>query len=1208
MEINNIELQALLDIALNQKINGTEEVFIPQILNLYKDNLKCLYSNLYEFGKQVNASLDSAKLSLEFNKNLTKFTEDIDDTNNNAFYKKLNNNYFYALPLGDNIWLVLVRKNIFSETIFFQLIKVVSQLGLEIKQSREKQRLQLLEHFLNKSLDSIQVSHENGKLFYINDTASKRLGIKKSEIENYYVSDFEKKFNTIEQWRIHVNDLKKVGQVIIEGQHINQDNIHSIPVEVNASIVTINKKNFVIAVSRDITKRKKQELELLRTTQKLESIFNEMTDMVYSIKIPSNEVLFVTPSIQSILEIDEKEFMNNPNICLNTLYSENKDILFTIENDLDLYGSFSIITKIKTKSGKIKWVKNKGKYIYDKNFKPIRLDGVVSDRTNEHLIEKALDNEIKLRDALIDIAATYINLEPKDLNDTINKSLEKMGRFVDADRAYIFDYDFKLNTTSNTFEWCREGISPEIDNLQKVPIEAIPQWIEKHKKGDSFYIENVDLLNEKDPNENALREILAPQNIKSLLTIPILNNKELIGFVGFDYVKHTHAYIEKEKKILALFGMMLINIRNRQKLNNQLRIEGEKFQNIIANMNLGLLELGLDNTIIFANQSFCNMSGYQLNQLRRKNADEIFSNTIVSTEKNYNKENNQIARNYEIKVKDNNGDLKWFFVSSAANYNDTGKHIGWIRVHLDITKQKKLEKEIAKAISSERAASKAKELFLANMSHEIRTPLNVIIGMIRELNKEKLNTTQHFYVSQSESAAKHLLMILNNVLDLTKIESGEMEIVKRVFNLNTMIFNIHSILTFQAQEKNLKFVVEINPDINPALKGDDIRIKQVLINLIRNSIKFTNKGSIHLKVELLDNNVDSQTLRFEVADTGIGMSSNFVTKIFENFSQEQNTANREYQGTGLGMPISNDLIKLMGGKLIIRSVKNKGTNSYFDLTLEKGNSSSLNLNTQKVKKGGFKGCSALLVEDNKMSRFIIVKSLDYLGFTTTEAENGLTATKLVEKQNFDLILMDIQMPVMDGVETTRIIRNNFNIQTPIIALTANVFKHEIDLYLKSGMNDYITKPYDENVFFRKVQTVLELSNNAKKLKNTLYEKQSISIKEKPLFDLREYKKTNEIDNVFLKKMVNMFISLADENAALLDKALEIDNVVTIRRIIHKIKPNIEVMGIVSLEKNIKEILNFNVNSSITPEFISNTKKVIQVLKSASQHLKKEGVM
>ncbi|MBG7610826.1 GAF domain-containing protein, partial [Polaribacter sp. BAL334] len=157
------------------------------------------------------------------------------------------------------------------------------------------------------------------------------------------------------------------------------------------------------------------------------------------------------------------------------------------------------------------------------------------------------------------------------------------------------------------FEWCKEGIAPEIDNLQQVPIEYIPQWLEKHQKGDPFYVAKVSDLNTEDPGENALKEILAPQGIKSLLTIPILNNKELIGFVGFDSVENYHNYSEKEVKLLSLFGAMLTNIRNRQKLNNRLITEVEKFQNIIANMNLGLLEVDLNDEIIFANQSFCKM-------------------------------------------------------------------------------------------------------------------------------------------------------------------------------------------------------------------------------------------------------------------------------------------------------------------------------------------------------------------------------------------------------------------------------------------------------------------------------------------------------------------------------------------------------------------------------------------------------------------------
>lgn len=948
---------------------------------------------------------------------------------------------------------------------------------------------------------------------------------------------------------------------------------------------------------------KKTNAKLRMTKTQLENIFNEMTDVVYSIKLPEKEILFITPSVAMLCDVEAQDFLNDYYLWKKIIVEEDKFIIREIKNQLKEGGSFNVNFRIITPKGILKWVNNHGKFIYDENHTPVRLDGVVSDRTQQYLAEEELDQELQLQEALIDIASTYINLDPKDVENTINRSLAKMGLFVTADRSYIFDYDFDLGTTSNTYEWCNDGIEPEIQNLQQVPMEFFPQWVEQHQKGEAFYIPDVSNLD--DAAEGGLKSILEPQGIKSLIAIPMLDGKELIGFVGFDSVKKHHEYSDKEKRLLFLFGQMLINIRNRQKWENQLRLQEEKYRNIIANMNLGLLEVDLDDVIIYANQSFCDMSGYQLEELKGKNAARLFvkeDQVNVIYEKNE-KRKESISDSYEIEVKDKHGTPHWWFVSGAPNYNDKGQFIGSIGIHLDITEQKRLEQELAKAITFAEAAAKAKELFLANMSHEIRTPLNVIIGMIRQLTKENLTTDQHFYVKQSESSAKHLLTILNNVLDIAKIESGDMEIVEESFSPSALVYNVHSIMFSQAKDKNLEFRLHVSQDIKPVLKGDDTRLRQVLINLIGNAIKFTNQGSINLSVSLLEETNETQTLKFEVIDTGIGMSEEFISKIFDKFSQEHNTSKRKYEGTGLGMAISSDLIKLMGGHMDVKSIKSKGTTCSFELSLPVGNPESMISNSQQIKEGAFKGKKALLVEDNEMNRFIAIQSLDYLGFETVEAENGLLATELIQKNDFDLVLMDIQMPIMDGVEATTFIRQKLQYQTPIIALTANAFKHDIDLYLQKGMNDFITKPYDEQDFFRKIEHVLSLSYDVLKTEKVDHGGQGVSNDQLPLYDLAQIQQMSRGNDDFVNKMINIFIKLTEENTVKLNDALANDDIETIKKLAHKIKPSIDQMGITSLKEVVRIVEKFNIDTDSKAELDLHVHKIVKTLNAVAEALK-----
>jgi PAS domain S-box-containing protein len=929
-----------------------------------------------------------------------------------------------------------------------------------------------------------------------------------------------------------------------------------------------------------------------------------MSDVVWSVSVPDYKMLFVTPSVNSLYEISVSQWMEDSQWWQKVIHPEDAGIVTTIFESLNTEGHYNVKYRIVTPSGIVKWVRNRGKYIFDEHNNPIRIDGAVMDRTLQYQAQENLDQEIRLQEALIDIASTYINLDPKDVVNTINNSLEKMGLFVSADRAYIFDYDFENGTTSNTYEWCHDGIPAEIENLQNVPIEYIPLWLESHRKNEAFYVPDVDDL--EDDGEGGLRSILEPQGIKSLIAIPMLDGKELIGFVGFDSVRQHYEYSNKEQRLLFLFGQMLINIRNRQKWEKQLKLQEEKYRNIIANMNLGLLEVDLDDIILYANQSFCEMSGYDLSELKGKHAAELLLDEKVRNliyDKN-NQRTKGITDSYELEITNKHGKKHHWFVSGAPNYNDKGQQIGSIGVHLDITAQKQLERDLAKAKNFAEAAAKAKELFLANMSHEIRTPLNVIIGMIRQLTKENLNADQHFYVKQSESSAKHLLTILNNVLDIAKIESGDMEIERRPFSPSALAYNVHSIMFSQAKEKRLDFRINVSHEIKPVLQGDETRLRQVLINLLGNAIKFTETGSIQLSVELVDTIDDCQKVRFEVIDTGIGMSEEFISKIFDKFSQEQNSSNRKYEGTGLGMAISSDLIKLMNGTMTVDSKKNKGTSCSFILQFPIGNPESLTLISHQVKAQSFKGLKALLVEDNEMNRFIAMQSLDFLGFETTEAENGKVAIEKIYKDSFDLILMDIQMPVMDGVEATVHIREQLKINTPIIALTANAFKHDIDLYLKKGMNDFITKPYDEQDFFRKIDHVLSLS-----MTNKMYVDSDLNVgfqmnPKIPIYDLSLIENMSRGNQAFVDKMITIFITLAKESTELMQSALVDNDIETIQKTAHKIKPSIDQMGIVSLKEIVRKLEKYDLKTDNTQDLESLINQLTTTLTTVVDALRK----
>ena len=380
-----------------------------------------------------------------------------------------------------------------------------------------------------------------------------------------------------------------------------------------------------------------------------------------------------------------------------------------------------------------------------------------------------------------------------------------------------------------------------------------------------------------------------------------------------------------------------------------------------------------------------------------------------------------------------------------------------------IIEKKQAELEKIKAEQSE----KFKQQFLANMSHEIRTPMNSIVGMTNLLINTDMQEKQKKYLDIIKKSSENLLVIINDILDLSKIEAGKMEFEKTDFRISDVIETVFHTLQLKAEEKELRLTYQIDEQLPKALVGDPVRLTQVLLNLAGNAIKFTEKGKVIISTNLLSISGNEVIVEFSVSDTGIGIPQDKLDKIFESFSQASSDTTRRFGGTGLGLTISKQLIELQGGSIYVHSQYGKGTTFAFKISYHIGSAEQIGkkiINEADVSPDLLRGMKILLVEDNQFNQVVAVDTLlDLLKDVVVDvAENGKEAILKLHASNYDVILMDLQMPEMDGFEATYQIRKNFvspKNKTAIIAMTANVTRDEVDKCFEAGMDEYIAKPF-----------------------------------------------------------------------------------------------------------------------------------------------------
>jgi CheY-like chemotaxis protein/HPt (histidine-containing phosphotransfer) domain-containing protein len=440
--------------------------------------------------------------------------------------------------------------------------------------------------------------------------------------------------------------------------------------------------------------------------------------------------------------------------------------------------------------------------------------------------------------------------------------------------------------------------------------------------------------------------------------------------------------------------------------------------------------------------------------------------------------------------------------------------------------------------------------------------------MTHQLTKTKLDTTQRFYLDTITSASENLLVIINDILDLSKIEAGKLNLENIGFEPKALISRAMQVLNHKAEEKGISITNSaVDAELSPVLMGDPYRLNQVLLNLISNAIKFTQEGAIDLSCAVEKDTAYTQTIRLEVKDTGIGMDEQFVKNLFEKFSQEDVSVTRQYGGTGLGMSICKDLVELMGGQITVMSTKGAGTTVCVTVELVKGSMDDLPSKETfaiNINKDMLAGKRILVVDDNKMNRLVAKTILNNYGAITTEAVNGREAIDMLLQNETDLVLMDIQMPVMGGMEATRLIREEISTLLPVIALTANAIKGDNEKCIDGGMNGYLSKPFKEDDLLKIVSFWLE-------------ETRAGSVKKREsepapqLYDLSTIRTISRGSEIFVVKMVNMFLEHTPAQIAEMMLKYEKGDYKGMGAIAHKIKPGIDNMNISSLKDTIRAI-------------------------------------
>lgn len=771
------------------------------------------------------------------------------------------------------------------------------------------------------------VSNQHGEILFSNKTARDILGYTSTELNAMHFYDLFPKHLQKEAMQTCIQNAQP--EIKVCSLPILKKNGKLLAIDTHIWLGHWDGNEYVFSLTKNLFAE--SEISL-----KLRKIFNLTPIPMAIVSIEDGLISQINSAFMDVFGFVEAEVVGQ---SINTLHIFEEATTFKhIKHELHKKESLSNFTL---------FLRNKNQALVPSSLtaEPIDLQNkkfvmtFLLDLANDTHQKEKHTNDNRLQDLLLELAGRYINIPLSDMDREINASLKLIGQFVKVDRVYVFRYDFEAQTTTNTHEWCRDLVSPQIDSLQNVPIKNIPNWVGTHIQGKSLIIKDVLAL---DPKTETIRQSLESQGIKSLVTIPMMYEGACIGFVGFDSVFNLRSYTENEINLLKFYAQILVNL------------------------------------------------------------------------------------------------------------------------HL----RKNHEKQLLKAKTDAIKANQDKNLFIAKISHEMRNPLNGAWGFIDLLNQNVQDGKAKEYVKHTMESLKDAIQISNDLLDIARIESNRF-----VFKYEAV--NVHHLLSETLKQHTpalSEHQIRVEKDIDKLMyqvMSDEGRLKQILNNLLMNAINHAQAQTITLGCKVENENNYFVQLLFYVQDDGVGIHQAEQIKIFNNFYQ----GNGETLGSGLGLTITKELIARMGGQLHLKTNPQQGSRFYFSLILEKA---ITNLTKKKPIKQNqpLEGLKVIVAEDNTINQLLLKEIFKSLDVFVTVVFNGKELLQALKHQTYDFVFLDIHMPVLDGVETAKAIRNSHP-TLPIVAITAAVLPHEIELYKTLNIDSIIEKPIHVDKLIQTMKDIIK---------------------------------------------------------------------------------------------------------------------------------------